>query len=38
MMGLLVRQQAQHEPLQPSVPVLRGFVRRAFAVLFRWHH
>lgn len=38
MMGLLVRQPAQHEPLQPSMPVLPGFVRRALAALFRRHH
>ncbi len=34
MMGLLVRQVAQYEPLQPSGPVLPGFVRRAWMALF----
>ncbi len=37
MMGLLVPNRAQHEPLQPSAPVLPAFLRRAIAALFRKH-
>ena len=36
MLGLLVPNRAQFEPLQPSLPML-GFVRRAWQALFRRH-
>ena len=34
MLGLLVSNRAQFEPLQPSMPMLPGFVRRAWSALF----
>jgi hypothetical protein len=35
MLGLLVPVRTQYEPLQPSLPLLPGFLRRALATLFR---
>jgi hypothetical protein len=37
MLGLLVPNRAPFEPLQPSPPLLPGFVRRALEALFRRH-
>ena len=38
MLGLLVPVRAQYEPLQPSMPLIPGYVRHALAMLFRRRH
>jgi hypothetical protein len=37
MLGLLVPVRTQYEPLQPSMPLLPGYVRDFLAALFRRH-
>jgi hypothetical protein len=37
MLGLLVSVRTPYEPLQPSLPLLPGFVRRVLAAWFRRH-